>query len=58
MLDRRCSSIAQDSNAVSAAFLEAKAQEINLLLAEPEIDLWKLREYALSDGGLVNGMYV
>ena len=37
---------------------QKKAEEINLLLLEPEVDLWKLRELALTDGGLVNGMYV
>jgi hypothetical protein len=55
MLDRRSSSI--QGSVAAAAFLEEKAQEINLLLAEPEIDLWKLREYALCEGGLVNGTY-
>lgn len=34
-----------------------KAVEINLVLNEPEIDLWRLREFALTDGGLVNGTY-
>lgn len=32
-----------------------KAKEINLVLSEPEVNLWKLRELALSDGGLVTG---
>jgi hypothetical protein len=32
-----------------------KAEEIGRILSEPEVDLWKLREFALSEGGLVNG---
>lgn len=32
-----------------------KAEEINLILLQPEVDLWRLRELALSEGGLVNG---
>jgi len=32
-----------------------KAEEINLVLNEKDVDLWRLRELALSDGGLVNG---
>jgi hypothetical protein len=32
-----------------------KAKEINLVLSEPDVNLWKLRELALTDGGLVNG---
>lgn len=31
-----------------------KAEEIGRILSEPEVDLWKLREFALSEGGLVN----
>ena len=31
-----------------------KADEIQLVLSEPVVDLWKLRELALSEGGLVN----
>jgi hypothetical protein len=58
LLDRRLSSMQGSVAASTTTFLEEnKAQEINLLLAEPEIDLWKLREYALSEGGLVNGTY-
>ena len=34
--------------------MRAKAEEINLVLLEPDVDLWKLRELALSEGGLVN----
>ena len=34
-----------------------KAKEIELLLSEHDIDLWKLRELALTEGGLVNGAY-
>jgi hypothetical protein len=40
----------------SSPFLDAKAEQINLVLSEPDVDLWKLRELALSEGGLVNGM--
>jgi hypothetical protein len=46
-----------DSNANLIPFLEAKAEEINLVLSEPDVDLWKLRALALSEGGLVNGTY-
>mmetsp|Transcript_22323 Transcript_22323/g.62265 ORF Transcript_22323/g.62265 Transcript_22323/m.62265 type:complete len:85 (+) Transcript_22323:633-887(+) len=35
--------------------LQEKAAEINLILLQPDVDLWKLRELALSEGGLVNG---
>jgi hypothetical protein len=34
-----------------------KAVEINLVLNEPDIDLWRLREFALTEGGLVNGTF-
>jgi hypothetical protein len=44
-----------DSNANLIPFLDAKAEEINLILSEPDVDLWKLRALALSEGGLVNG---
>ena len=37
--------------------LREKAEEINLVLLEPDVDLWKLRELAISDGGLVNGAW-
>jgi hypothetical protein len=37
--------------------LQEKAQFIHLVLMEPKVDLWKLRALALSEGGLVNGMY-
>ncbi|KAL7538043.1 hypothetical protein ACHAXR_010136 [Thalassiosira sp. AJA248-18] len=32
----------------------AKAEEIRRVLSEPTVDLWKLRELALTEGGLVN----
>jgi len=32
-----------------------KAEEIRRILSEPVVDLWKLRELALTEGGLVNG---
>ena len=34
---------------------KTKAEEINLVLSEPNVNLWKLRELALTEGGLVNG---
>ena len=37
--------------------LKEKADEINLLLLQPTVDLWRLRELALSEGGLVNGTF-
>ena len=40
-------------NTSKQARMRAKAEEINLVLLEPDVDLWKLRELALSDGGLV-----
>ena len=40
----------------SSERLAAKTQEIRRVLSEPTVDLWRLRELALSDGGLVNGM--
>lgn len=39
------------------SYLQQKAQEIEFLLSQEEIDLWKLREFALTPGGLVNGGY-
>ena len=42
----------------SSPQLQAKAEEINLVLLQPDVDLWKLRELALSEGGLVNGKSV
>lgn len=41
---------------LTMAELKAKAEEIYLVLSEPDVDLWKLRELALTEGGLVNGM--
>ena len=35
--------------------MSTKADEIGRVLAEPVVDLWKLRELALTEGGLVNG---
>ena len=35
-----------------------KVDEILLLLSDPEVDLWKLREFALSPGGLINGAFL
>ena len=46
------------SNNRNSLYLKTKAEEIELLLSEPEIDLWKLRKLALTPGGLVNGKCV
>ena len=35
--------------------LGEKAREINLVLSQPTVDLWKLRELCLTEGGLVHG---
>ncbi len=35
--------------------MTAKTEEIRRILSEPVVDLWKLRELALTEGGLVNG---
>jgi len=35
--------------------LADKAIEIEAVLSEPYVNLWRLRELALSEGGLVNG---
>ena len=34
--------------------VEAKAEEIDACLSSPNVDLWRLREFALSDGGFLN----
>jgi hypothetical protein len=34
--------------------MTSKIEEIKAILAEPEVDLWKLREKCLTEGGLVN----
>ncbi|VEU45194.1 unnamed protein product [Pseudo-nitzschia multistriata] len=39
---------------LSNPFLQKKVEDMELLLSQPEVDLWKLREFALSPGGLVN----
>eukprot|EP00804_Cyclotella_cryptica_P012189 CCRYP_009876-RA/>CCRYP_009876-RA protein AED:0.05 eAED:0.05 QI:245/1/1/1/1/1/4/142/837 len=38
----------------ASAMMSAKAEEIRRLLSDPVVDLWKLREMALTEGGLVN----
>lgn len=35
--------------------LAAKKEEIGLVLSAPDVDLWKLRELCLTEGGLVDG---
>lgn len=37
--------------------MAAKAEEIRRVLSEPAVDLWKLRDLALTEGGLVNGAF-
>jgi len=44
----------QCTSVLTPGALAAKAQQIKLVLCEPDVDLWRLRELALSDGGLVN----
>jgi hypothetical protein len=39
----------------SAEDSPSKEEEISLVLSEPDVDLWRLRELALSEGGLING---
>ena len=41
----------------ASAMMSAKAEEIRRLLSDPVVDLWKLREMALTEGGLVNGQF-
>lgn len=35
--------------------MESKAQDIEALLNEEVVDLWQLREFCLTEGGLVHG---
>jgi hypothetical protein len=35
--------------------LDNKVKEIELVLNEPQVNIWRLRELALSEGGFVNG---
>ena len=37
--------------------MQLKAEEIGLVLSEADVDLWKLRELCLTEGGLVNGAF-
>ena len=37
--------------------MSQKEEELLCLLSAPVVDLWKLREHALSEDGLVNGKY-
>ena len=37
--------------------LERKAEEIEAVLSQDDVDLWRLRELALTEGGLVNGAF-
>jgi hypothetical protein len=39
------------------AMLQEKADDVQRVLDEPIVDLWLLRELALTEGGLVNGQY-
>lgn len=38
--------------------LLAKEKELHRILSAKNVNLWKLRELALSEGGLLNGMFV
>jgi hypothetical protein len=38
-----------------SAKLVSKAEEIHRVLNASTVDVWKLREFALSEGGLVDG---
>jgi hypothetical protein len=51
------SPINNTTNANPGTYLEQKAEAIEFLLSQPEVDLWKLRGHALTPGGLVNGRY-
>mmetsp|Transcript_23720 Transcript_23720/g.27000 ORF Transcript_23720/g.27000 Transcript_23720/m.27000 type:complete len:843 (+) Transcript_23720:113-2641(+) len=44
----------QYTQVMTPTALAIKAKKIKSLLGEPDVDLWQLREFALSDGGLVN----
>jgi hypothetical protein len=48
------SSDSSSTQSESTAIVE-KRQEIELLLGHADVDLWKLRELCLSEGGLLNG---
>ena len=50
-------SVGRSSNNAGFRDLQEKAHLIHLALLEPKVDLWKLRALALSEGGLVNGMF-
>ena len=45
-----------DDTIASFSSLEDKKRRLESVLAQPSIDLWELRDLALSEGGLVNGM--
>jgi hypothetical protein len=43
------------SNQETAKRMEEKSRQILAVLNSPEIDLWKLRGLAITEGGLING---
>ena len=40
---------------INSSMANAKAEQICRIFSEPIVDLWKLRELALTEGGLING---
>lgn len=49
------SSPTNDGHKRASRLLQEKAKEIQALLDQPEVDLWKLRGLAITEGGLLNG---
>jgi len=47
--------LASSYSGKARAQMTDKAKEIEVVLEEENVDLWKLRGLALSEGGLVNG---
>ena len=52
------SSQVHGSRASSKNEYAAKIAKIQQVLDQPNVDLWKLRGLALSEGGLVNGKFI
>jgi len=55
MFSKRSSFAPSKGNKTGFRDLREKERLIELVLLEPTVDLWKLRELALSEGGLVSG---
>jgi hypothetical protein len=53
---RNSSASVKEALSIPLTMMEAKAEEIRRILSEPVVDLWKLRELSLTEGGLVNGV--